>query len=293
MASNELTELLALLDIERIDRYLFRGCSPAFPPRVYGGQVLAQALNAALRSVDDSARMPHSMHAYFLRPGNPAKQIIYEVDPIRDGRSFTTRRVVAKQDGVPIFNSSISFHLRETHFDHQAAMPDVPGPESLPDDVEHAVSPAERRAAGLKPSAIPGYAFLRRSAIRRDYDDPQPCAPVQAAWYKTADAIGDDPALHRTLLAYISDYGLVGTALYPHHVERDALLMFASLDHGIWFHRDCRVDDWLLYHIDSPSAAGGRGFSRGAFYTRDGVLVASCVQESLLRVAVSKKTKQP
>ena len=282
MPSKELDHLLALLDIERIDRYLFRGRSAKHPPRVYGGQELAQALNAAIRSVEGDERLPHSMHAYFLRPGNPEKQIIYEVDPIRDGRSFTTRRVVAKQDGVPIFNTSISFHLRESYFEHQSAMPTVAGPDDLLDDGDHAVSAAERRAAGLKKAGE--QPFLRRSAILRDYNDPQPCEPVQSAWYKTAAHIGDDPALHRTLLAYISDYGLLGTALYPHEVKRDEALMFASLDHAIWFHRDFRVDDWLLYHIDSPSASGGRGFSRGAFYTRDGVLAASTAQESLLRV---------
>lgn len=280
--ASDLDKLLKLLDVERIDKYLFIGRSPRFPPRVFGGQVLAQSLNAAIRTVDESQRTPHSMHAYFLRPGNPKKQIVYEVDPIRDGRSFTTRRVVAKQDGVAIFNTSISFHLPEEGFDHQFDMPDVPGPDELEDDFDYWT-----RVAKAHPDKydIPTYQpVYRRSVDRRDFLNPQPQAPVQSCWFKTVEPIGDEAILHQTVLAYISDHTLLSAALLPHPATgRTGDMALASLDHAVWFHRPCRTDEWLLYHQDSPSAFAARGFSRGTFYTQDGQLVASTVQESLQR----------
>lgn len=280
---SDVEKLLRLLEVERVDKYLFIGRSPKNPARVFGGQVLAQALNAAIRTVDDALRAPHSMHGYFLRPGNPSKQIVYEVDPIRDGRSFTTRRVVAKQDGIAIFSTSISFHLPEQGFEHQSEMPDVPGPEELEDDFDYWTRLAKEFPDKVdKPHAQSVY---RRPVKRRDFLDPQPEQAVQDYWFRTAEPIGDATILHQTVLAYISDYTLLGAALLPHPVtSRTRKLALASLDHAIWFHRPCRVDEWLLYHQDSPSASAARGFSRGTFYTRDGILVASTVQESMQRI---------
>ncbi|QIB66286.1 acyl-CoA thioesterase [Kineobactrum salinum] len=280
----ELQQLLSLLEVQRIDKYLFIGNSPAKPQRVFGGQVLAQSLNAASRTVDAS-RSAHSMHAYFLRPGNPAMQIVYEVDPIRDGGSFTTRRVVAKQDGVPIFNTSISFQSAEDGFDHQFEMPQVPAPESLSTDFEHRSELARQHPDRFRPPMqLP---IESRSVKPRDYLDPQPQEPERYIWLRTLDPegeIGDNPIRHQTLLAFISDFALLGAALLAHpYTGESPELQVASLDHALWFHRPLRVDDYLLYAMDSPSAAGGRGFSRGSFYTRDGILVASVAQESLLR----------
>jgi acyl-CoA thioesterase-2 len=285
--ASDLDKLLSLLDVERIDKYIFIGRSPRFPPRVFGGQVLAQSLNAAIRTVDGDERVPHSMHAYFLRPGNPKKQIVYEIDPIRDGRSFTTRRVVAKQDGIAIFNTSISFHSQEEGYDHQVEMPDIPGPDELEDDFDYWLRLAEEHPDKFEK---PSYqAVYRRSVDRRDFLDPQPQEPVQNCWFKTVAPIGDEAILHQTVLAYISDHTLLSAALLPHPATgRTGDMALASLDHAIWFHRPCRTDEWLLYHQDSPSAFGARGFSRGTFYTQDGLLVASTVQESLQRKILKK-----
>ncbi len=282
MASH-LEKLMGLLKVDRVDKYLFTGRSPRFPPRVFGGQVLAQSLNAAIRTVDDDGRMPHSMHAYFLRPGNPKKQIVYEVDPIRDGRSYTTRRVVAKQDGVAIFSTSVSFHIEEQGFEHQFPMPDVPGPEELEDDYDYWLKMAEQHPDRFeKPS---GQAFYRRPVIRRDILNPQPQEPVQNYWFKMLEPIGDEPILHQTALAYISDHSLLGAALLAHPATgRSKEMSMASLDHALWFHQPFRADEWLLYHQDSPTTFGARGFSRGSFYTEHGRLVASAAQESMLRI---------
>jgi acyl-CoA thioesterase-2 len=285
--ASDLDKLLSLLDVERIDKYIFIGRSPRFPPRVFGGQVLAQSLNAAIRTVDGDERVPHSMHAYFLRPGNPKKQIVYEIDPIRDGRSFTTRRVVAKQDGIAIFNTSISFHSQEEGYDHQVEMPDIPGPDELEDDFDYWLRLAEEHPDKFEK---PSYqAVYRRSVDRRDFLDPQQQEPVQNCWFKTVAPIGDEAILHQTVLAYISDHTLLSAALLPHPATgRTGDMALASLDHAIWFHRPCRTDEWLLYHQDRPSAFGARGFSRGTFYTQDGLLVASTVQESLQRKILKK-----
>ncbi len=282
--THKLEQLLSLLEVQRIDKYLFIGNSPTRPQRVFGGQVLAQSLNAASRTVDAS-RSVHSMHAYFLRPGNPAKQIVYEVDPIRDGGSFTTRRVIAKQDGVPIFSTSMSFQSTEEGLDHQFGMPQVPAPESLSSDFEYWAELARQYPDRFHP---PLYLPIeRRSVKRRDYLDPQPQEPEQCTWFRTLDPagqIGDDPIRHQTLLAFISDFALLGAALLAHpYTGESPELQVASLDHALWFHRPLRADEYLLYAMDSPSASGGRGFSRGSFYARDGSLVASVAQESLLR----------
>ena len=280
--SDALEKLLTYLEVERIDKYLFIGNSAGKPARVFGGQVLAQALNAAIRTVEEE-RAPHSMHGYFLRPGNPNKQIVYEVDPIRDGRSFTTRRVVAKQEGVAIFNSSVSFHKEENGLTHQVELPDVPPPEELETDNDY-YSRIEKDNPGS--IHVPGIGPIeRRRVTHRDPLDPQPTEPVQHIWFRVLGDLGDDPCRHQTVLAFISDYALLGAALLPHpFMGNSKNLQPASLDHGLWFHRPFRADDYLLYSMDSPTASGARGFSRGSFYTREGVLVASTVQESLLRV---------
>jgi acyl-CoA thioesterase-2 len=281
--SQLIDKLLRYLEVERIDKYLFIGNSPKRPRRVFGGQVLAQAMHAASSTVE-AERVAHSMHAYFLRPGDPSKQIVYEVDPIRDGRSFTTRRVVAKQDGVPIFNTSISFQVVEEGLSHHASMPDVPPPEGLQSDLEFWQQMAREHPERF--SEPRAHAIERRPVMRRNYLDPQPTEPVQHIWFRAQGELGDELSRHQTVLAFMSDFALLGAALLPHPYtghDEDKLQM-ASLDHAIWFHRPFRADEYLLYSMDSPSAGASRGFSRGSFYSREGELVASTVQESLLRL---------
>lgn len=280
--ARELKNLLKLLEVEQIDKYLFSGNSPKSPSRIFGGQVLAQALNAAIRTVD-TERTAHSLHAYFLRPGNPEKQIIYMVDPIRDGKSFTTRNVVARQDGIAIFSASLSFHIEEPGLSHQFDMPCVPPPEELESDFERATRLAQEHPGKFEPpDALP---IERRPVHSRDYLNPQPTEPRQQIWFRAIGDMGSDLCRHQTMLAFISDFGLLGAALLPHpYTGRSKELQFASLDHALWFHRPFRADEYLLYCLDSPLASGARGFSRGSFYTREGVLVASTAQESLLRL---------
>jgi len=283
--ASDLDKLLRFLEVEQIDKYLFIGNSPKRPSRVFGGQVLAQALNAALRTAD-TERNAHSMHAYFLRPGNPAKQIVYEVDPIRDGRSFTTRRVVAKQDGVAIFNTSVSFHIEEPGLSHQFERPQVTPPEELESDHIYWTRVAAENPGEVEVPKV--HPIERKSVNRRDHLAPQPQEPLQHIWFRALGDLGNDICRHQTVLAYMSDFALLGAALLPHpYSGHSKNMQIASLDHALWFHRPFRADDYLLYSMDSPSAAGGRGFSRGSFYTREGVLVASTAQESLLRPATS------
>ncbi len=279
--ARDLDKLLKFLEVERVDKYLFIGKSPKRPSRVFGGQVLAQALNAAIRTVDQE-RVAHSMHGYFLRPGNPAKQIVYDVDPIRDGKSFTTRRVVAKQDGIAIFNTSISFQREEQGLVHQFDRPQVPEPEELESDHSYWTRMAQENPGTVDAPSV--HPIERKPVGRRDYLDPQPQEPEQHIWFRALGDLGEDRCRHQTLLAFMSDFALLGAALLPHpYTGMSKKIQVASLDHGLWFHRPFRADDYLLYSMDSPNAAAGRGFSRGAFYTRDGALVASTVQESLLR----------
>lgn len=277
-----LEKLLNYLEVEPIDKYLFIGKSPKRPARIFGGQVLAQSLNASIRTVPED-RVAHSMHGYFLRPGDPSKQIVYEVDPIRDGGSFTTRRVVATQDGRAIFNTAVSFQAVEEGLSHQSTMPEVPPPESLKSEQK------ELRALLKKnPDAMPfpvDGPIERRRVLPRDRANPQPQEPVEHIWFRIKGDLGSDFRRHQTMLAYISDFGLLGTALYPHPIgASSSRLQAASLDHALWFHRPFRLDDYFLYSMDSPNSAAGRGFSRGSFYTRDGLLVASSAQEALIRV---------
>jgi len=279
--ASDLEKLLRFLEVEQIEQYLFSGNSPKRPSRIFGGQVLAQSLNAAVRTVE-ATRMAHSMHAYFLRPGNPDKKIIYEVDPIRDGKSFTTRSVVARQDGVAIFNASISFHIEESGLSHQCDAPRVPPPEELESDHDRWSRLAQENPGKIEAPLL--HPIERRPVRQRDFLNPQPEEPLQQVWVRALGNLGDDLCRHQTVLAFMSDFALLGTALMPHpYTGMSEDLQSASLDHALWFHRPFNADEYLLYCMDSPIAVGGRGFSRGAFYTRDGLLVASTAQESLLR----------
>ena len=280
-------DLLATLDLEPLEHNLFRGRSLATGrTRVFGGQVIAQALVAATRTVE-AARPPHSLHAYFLLGGDPDVPILYEVDRIRDGRSFTTRRVVAIQHGRAIFALSASFQADEPGFDHGAAMPEVPGPEDLPDlgDV-----PGEALSqGGSLPESVRAFLARERPIELRPvelgrYASREPGPPRFHVWFRAAGPLPDDPAIHRCVLAYASDMMLLDAALVPHgRTVFEPEIMAASLDHALWFHRPFRADDWLLYAQDTPSASGARGFSRGLVFTRGGTLVASVAQEGLVR----------
>ncbi|NVK41057.1 MAG: acyl-CoA thioesterase II [Oceanospirillaceae bacterium] len=284
----DIDALLANLQVEQLDRFLFRGDSLPLPlPKIFGGQVLAQALNAAERTVEED-RHAHSMHAYFLRPGNAARPVIFDVDPIRDGGSFTTRRVVAKQDGKAIFNCAISFHRAEEGSEHQAEMPaDIPMPESLERNVERIEQLLEVNRSHPLLFEFPLEAVDVRAVDRVDPFDPGKQDPVQGFWFRFTGRLPDASALHRTLLTYISDKELMLTGLRPHGINMlTPGIQLASLDHALWFHAGFRVDEWLYYHMESPRAGHGRYFGRGSFYSRDGVLVASSAQEGLARFTV-------
>ncbi len=280
-----LDELVKLLALEKIEENLFRGQSQDLGwGTVFGGQVLGQALSAAVQTVPPE-RAIHSLHAYFLRPGDVHRPIVYDVDRIRDGSSFTTRRVVAIQNGKAIFNLSSSFQKHEPGFEHQDAMPDVPPPEELRTEQEIV-------AASTRP--LPEL-FRQRATAERPFEmrpvDPPPDPflpekhpPARAVWLKTVDRLPDDPTLHPYLLAYASDHGFIGTALLPHGVSWFVPgMQIASIDHVMWFHQPFRVDEWLLHVMDSPAAHGARGLVRGRVFTRDGRLVASTAQEGLMR----------
>lgn len=278
-------ELLTLLELEKLEVNIYRGQNRDLGTgRVFGGQVFAQALVAARRTVEEQ-REAHSVHGYFLRPGDLKAPIVYFVDRPRDGGSFTSRRVTAIQHGEAIFHLSASFHVVENGLDHQTVMPHVPPPESLPvelDQIREHISAfppeirdslARERALDIRTNtpSVPGQAHSRE--------------PQRFVWLRMADRIPDDPYLHRAILAYVSDYGFLPTALAPHNIDfRDPRIFVASLDHTLWMHRPFRADEWLLYVMDSPTAYGARGFVRGQVFTQDGVLVASTAQEGLLRL---------
>lgn len=279
---SDLDKLIQFLEVEQVDKYLFIGKSPKMPPRIFGGQVLAQSLSAANRTVDDD-RLAHSMHAYFMRPGNPQKQIVYEVQPLRDGRSFTTRLVIAKQDGEPIFNTTISYQVAESGLEHQMAPLEVTPPEELESDHEYWQRMAEEHPDRITRPIV--HPIERKPIHRRDYFDPQPTEPEQQIWFRAMGTVEGDLGRHQTLLAFMSDFALLGAALLPHpYTGMSKKMQAASLDHAIWFHRPFKADEYLLYVMDSPSANAGRGFSRGSFFTREGELVASTAQEALIRV---------
>ena len=282
-----LDELVTLLALERVELNLFRGQSQDLGwGTVFGGQVLGQALSAAVQTTPPE-RQVHSMHAYFLRPGDVTKPIVYEVDRIRDGGSFTTRRVVAIQSGAAIFNMAASFQKEEAGFEHQDAMPEVPPPEDVPTEQERFAGAAKTH--GVPKQLVERFTSEQAFEMRpvEVIDDPFRPSPMPArrtVWLKTTGTLPDDPALHRYLLAYASDHGFLATALFPHGVTFFAgQVQVASLDHVLWFHAPLRVDEWLLHVMDSPSARGARGLVRGRVFTRDGRLVASTAQEGLIR----------
>lgn len=273
-----LDALITLLDLEPIEENIFRGESPKEErQRVFGGQVAGQALVAAGRTVERGA--VHSMHAYFLRPGDPTVPILYEVDRIRDGRSFTTRRVVAIQHGLAIFNLSASFHVAETGFEHQVPeIGDVPAADTLP-TLQQILEPVRDR--------VPEWIARRPIDIRYVEGGPwilrqEKCPPRQRMWIRADGTLPDDPLLHACVVAYASDMSLLDTALMPHGLNWTSV-MGASLDHAMWFHRPFRADEWLLYDQDSPTASGARALSHGSIYAADGRLVVTVVQEGLLR----------
>src|SRR5471032_228274 len=276
-----IAEVLDLLDLEKIEENIFRGQSPEDRmQRVFGGQVLGQALVAASRTVE--GRICHSFHGYFLRAGDPKIPILYEVDRSRDGASFTSRRVVAIQHGEQIFTLAASFQTIESGFEHQSQMPVAPDPEGLEDDQQVLLRNPE-----LKPEMREWVArerpFETRSVLGRGLGDRPARPAVDHIWPKTRGALPDDADIHRALLAFVSDMSLLDTALLPHGKSIFSNVQVASLDHAMWFHRPFRADEWLLYAQDSPSASGARGFNRGAIYRRDGTLVASVAQEGLIR----------
>jgi acyl-CoA thioesterase-2 len=280
-----LAELVRLLELERLEVNLFRGESRNIgSPQVFGGQVLGQSLKAAYATVEPG-RVAHSLHAYFLRRGDFNAPIVYFVDRSRDGHSFTSRRVTAIQHGEQLFHMAASFQLPQPGVEHQLAMPQVPAPETLPD----LASPAARMLEHLPDRMREFYARARPFEFRRvepiEPERRHNALPVQQVWFRAVDRLGDDDALHRCLLAYASDFHLLTTAMLP-HAQRPpgSALIQASIDHAMWFHWPVRVDDWLLYAMDSPSASGSRGFSRGSVFARDGRLVASTAQEGLVRV---------
>lgn len=278
-------DLLELLDLEPLEHNIYRGRNrDVGTRRIFGGQVLAQALVAAQRTVD-ADRPVHSMHGYFILAGDLDVPVVYFVDRLRDGGSFTTRRVTAIQHGQAIFNLSASFHRREPGLEHHIEMPDVPPPEDVRPELD-----IIRDRANEIPSRMRSVMTQDRPLDFRPVEGEDPFEstvrpPRRALWVKTVGPLDDDPLHHRAVLAYASDYGLIVTALRPHgRSVRDPKMMVASLDHSIWFHRDFRVDEWLLYVIDAPVSAGGRGFARGTYFTREGVAVASVAQEGLIRV---------
>ncbi|PZM09649.1 acyl-CoA thioesterase II [Rhizobium tubonense] len=277
-------QLIATLDLEQLEVNLFRGNSPeAGWQRVFGGQVIGQALMAAQRTVE-SDRFVHSLHAYFMRPGDPSVPIVYQVERLRDGSSFNTRRVLAIQHGQGIFAMSASFQIDEPGFDHQIGMPNVPVPEALLGEKEikekylvHAPEPIRKywereRAIEIRPVSLTHYF----SNTKLD--------PRQNVWVRANGPVPDDRVCQAAVLAYLSDMTLLDAALYAHGTSVfDQSLQIASLDHAMWFHRPCKLDDWLLYAQDSPSAFGARGIARGSLFTRSGVLIASVAQEGLIR----------
>lgn len=279
-----LDELVSLLSLEKLEENLYRGQSQDLGwGVVFGGQVLGQAITAAMRTVPDE-RPVHSLHAYFLRPGDVKAPIVYNVDRIRDGSSFTTRRVVAIQHGEPIFNLAASFQKNEDGFSHQDEMPKVPPPESLPTDQERFA----RHGASL-PEKMKAWALAERPIESRMVEDDDPFHPVprppdRCVWFKAKHRLPDSVSLHQALLAYASDSAFITTAMKPHAATwwtKD--MQVASLDHAVWFHRPFRVDDWLLHVMHSPNASGSRGLVFGKVFTRDGVLVATTAQEGLTR----------
>ncbi|MBX9915342.1 MAG: acyl-CoA thioesterase II [Pseudomonadaceae bacterium] len=283
--SQVLDDLVALLSLEAIEQDIYRGNSQDLGFRqLFGGQVLGQCVSAASRTVEES-RHVHSMHGYFLRPGDVSLPLVYQVDRVRDGGSFSTRRVTAIQKGQPIFTCAASFQSDEQSASHQLPMPDVPGPENFKSETELArlIAPMipermRERATSAKPIEIRPVTLINPFA-------PKPCEPIKYVWFRADGDLPDDPQLHKYLLAYASDFNLLTTSMQPHGVSVfQKFMQVASLDHSLWFHADLRMDDWLLYAMDSPWSGNSRGFSRGSIFNRRGQLVASVAQEGLTRL---------
>lgn len=278
---NKISDLLQVLELEQIEQNIFRGQSHQISStRVFGGQVLAQALQAAQLTVID-AKIAHSMHGYFILPGDVSKPIVYKVERLRDGRSFATRRVTAIQNGKAIFNMAASFQKIEEGFNHQISMPDVPSPDQLLSDTQL----AEVLKDKIHPRTRAYLSFPRPIEFKpvvKDLSSLNNREPIRQVWMRSKGPMPDDIELNRMVLAYASDYNLLMTALQPHAVSFDKV-MLASLDHAMWFHRSFKMDEWLLYALDSPSASNARGFTRGSIFNQKGELISSVVQEGLVR----------
>lgn len=290
MSQSPASELTELLQLERLEDNLFRGQSRDIGTRfVFGGQVLGQSLSAAQQTVDPE-RAAHSLHAYFLRAGDVDAPIIYNVERARDGHSFSSRRVVAIQHGQPIMNFAASFQVAEAGVEHQLSMPEVPLPEDLPAREPLSAEEMARIPVKLQRWLTRKGPFESRPVYPRDDLNPSKRPPYQHIWFRLSDRIGDSEVLHRAMLAYASDFHLIGTTTFPHAISYlQSNVQMASLDHALWFHRPFRVDEWLLYACDSPSAQGARGLARGLIYSRDGRLVASTAQEGLIRLLPVKE----
>ncbi|MEE4246014.1 MAG: acyl-CoA thioesterase II [Kangiellaceae bacterium] len=282
--SKVLNELVQLLQLERIEQNLFRGQSQDLGlPQLFGGQVIGQALSAAKQTIDP-VRTSHSFHSYFLLPGDSKKPIVYEVEAIRDGRSIATRRIKAIQHGRTIFYMTASFHTQEEGFDHQAEMPDVVAPEQLKSEqdiakqfIDHIPETLQKKFTVDRPIEMRPVEFINPL-------NPEKSLPVKHVWMKTNGVLPDDHRIHKYMLAYASDFGFLPTATQPHGISfLTPKLQMATIDHSMWFHRDFRFDDWLLYEINSPSASNQRGFVLGKIFNQQGELVASTAQEGVLR----------
>ncbi|MCE2422268.1 MAG: acyl-CoA thioesterase II [Gemmatimonadetes bacterium] len=289
-SGDALAQHLTLLDLERIEKDIFRGQNRNIGSgRIFGGQVLAQALVAARGTIRQPDREPHSAHGYFILEGDLTVPVVYVVERLRDGGSFTTRRVTAIQRGRAIFNMSASFHKPEAGIEHQVEMPEAPDPENLPSDLDVLRENVHRIPPALRSVLTQERPLDIRSVGPMPLFHREPSGFVQKAWIRAVGPLGDDPTIHCATLAYASDHGILPTALKPHgRTIRDADLMAASLDHAVWFHCPFRMDEWLLYVTKSPVAAGARGFAHGTFFTRSGRLVASAAQEGLLRTGIRR-----
>ena len=282
-------ELLSLLDIEQLEQNLFRGIGTGgeTSTRIFGGHVIAQALAAAYRTVEE--RMCHSLHAYFVRPGNPVVPVVYQVDQTRDGASFTTRRVVAIQNGKQILTMSASFHIKEDGFHHQHEMPRVQGPEGLLERADLRAGVADQFSEKSRLEFLRQKPIEVREIAPRDFFDPPPTSDLNHLWFRMPTARMANKRMQQCLLAYASDLNLLGSALRPHGISFfQKTIMSASLDHAMWFHAPVQFDQWHLYTMDSPFSGGARGFNRGSVYAYDGTLVASVAQEGLIRKYISR-----
>jgi len=287
-----LADLISVLKLERIEDNIFRGASRDIgSPQVFGGQVVGQALSAAQHTVE--GRVAHSLHAYFLRRGDVNAPIIYEVDRSRDGGSFSNRRVVAIQHGRPILNMAASFQCPETGLEHHDKIPPVDGPDGLADLTQVSARDLERMPEKMRRFMTRKRPFEFRPVRPINFDNQEKMPAKHEIWIRAVDKLPDDRILHQNLLAYVSDFELLGTTTLPHGLSfKRGNLIMASLDHALWFHRDFRIDDWLLYSMDSPNASGARGFARGQVFSRDGTLVASTTQEGLVRVVAEDRARK-